>query len=73
MTIPTLGGGALLSLIAAAAVLAPVRFSTAGAIAPAAAECATCCSQAGTLCVICARTCTTVQNAYDNGTGPCPG
>lgn len=73
MTMPKLGGGALLTMLATAAVLAPVQFSSADAITPAAAECATCCSKAGALCVICARTCTTVQDAYDNGSGPCPG
>lgn len=72
MKIPKLRGTIALSAFAAAALLAPVRFSTAEAMIPATAECTTCCSAANQLCVVCAKTCTTVQNSYDNGIGPCP-
>jgi hypothetical protein len=70
MTVPKLGGTTLLTAVAAAGILAPVRLSTTDA-APSVAECTTCCSRAGTLCVVCARTCVTVESAYDNGSGPC--
>jgi hypothetical protein len=72
MILAKLGGPALLSVIAVAAVLTPVRFSAREAVAPATAECATCCSKSGPLCVVCSRTCVTITDAYDNGSGPCP-
>lgn len=64
-------GTTILALFAAAAVLAPVRFSAAEPITTATAECATCCSESGPLCVVCGKTCVTVQDAYDNGGGAC--
>lgn len=63
---------ALLAAAALAAVLTPVRFSTTEALAASLAECTTCCSKPGTLCVVCSAKCTTVESAYDNGSGPCP-
>ncbi|HEX8316844.1 hypothetical protein [Longimicrobium sp.] len=72
MRIPKLRGTIALSAFAAAALLAPVRFSTAEAMIPATAECTTCCSAAGQLCVVCAQACLTVADSYDNGNGPCP-
>jgi hypothetical protein len=72
MRIPKLRGTIALSAMAAAALLAPVRFSTAEAVTPATAECTTCCSAASQLCVVCSKTCLTVQDSYDNGSGPCP-
>jgi hypothetical protein len=71
MPVSKRGGVALLSALAAGAVLAPVRFSTAEALAPSTAECTTCCTKQGTLCVVCEKTCITVPDAYDNGGGPC--
>lgn len=71
MRLPRRGGVILLFTLGGAAVLAPVRFSTAEAVTPAAAECTTCCSKQGMLCVVCAKTCLTVPDAYDNGGGPC--
>lgn len=73
MVFPRYGGSFLLCMLAVAGILAPVRFSTAEAVLPSTAECTTCCSKQGMLCVVCAKTCTTVTNAYDNGSGePCP-
>lgn len=72
MPISRRGGMILLSTLATAAVLAPVRPTTAEALAPATAECTTCCARPGVLCVVCSRTCITVPDAYDNGGGPCP-
>lgn len=72
MTLSKLSGPAVLFICGVAAVLAPTRFPAMGTAAPSTAECATCCSESGPLCVICARTCVTVQDAYDSGTGPCP-
>lgn len=73
MPFPRREGMILLPLLTAAAVLAPVRFSTAEAMAPSTAECTTCCTKEGLLCVVCAQTCTTIPNAYDHGSGePCP-
>jgi hypothetical protein len=71
MSIPKLGGKALLSALAVAAVLAPVRLTPSDAIAASVAECTTCCSQAGSLCVVCSASCYAKENAYDNGGGPC--
>ncbi len=72
MPFPTREGMILLPVLAVAAVLAPVRFST-DAMASSTAECATCCTKEGMLCVVCAQTCTTIPNAYDHGAGePCP-
>lgn len=65
-------GGILLFTFAAAAVLVPVRFSTGEPLSAAAAECTTCCTKEGLLCVVCAKTCVTVPNAYDRGDGACP-
>ncbi len=65
------GGAILLVTFGAAAVLAPVRFSTAEALSASRAECTTCCSKQGMLCVVCSKTCVTVPDAYDNGGGPC--
>lgn len=72
MNIPTLRGTITLSAFGAAALFAPVRFSTAEAMIPATAECTTCCPAANQLCVVCAKTCTTVERAYDNNLGACP-
>lgn len=63
---------ALLPALALAAILAPIRISAVEAVAASTAECTTCCSKPGTLCVVCATKCTTVERAYDNGSGPCP-
>lgn len=71
MAIPKLGTIPLFSLAAVTAVLAPVRFSTADAVVASTAECTTCCSKAGSLCVVCASSCVAVENAYDSGSGPC--
>ncbi len=61
----------ILLVFAAAAILAPVRFSAAEPMTSAKAECATCCSEKGPLCVVCGKTCITLQDAYDNGGGAC--
>lgn len=61
----------LLSALALVAVLAPVRFSTSEVVAASTAECTTCCSKAEMLCVVCASSCTAVEDAYDNGGGKC--
>jgi hypothetical protein len=72
MSIPKLRGTIALSAFAAAALLAPVRFSTAEAMIPATAECTTCCPAANQLCIVCSKTCLTTDASYDNGGGPCP-
>lgn len=67
------GGTMLLGVLGTTAVLAPVRFSTAEAAAASVAECTTCCAKPQQLCVVCSKTCTTVTDSYDNGSGtPCP-
>lgn len=71
MTIPKRSGGVLLFVLAVAAVLAPVRLSPLEAMAAQTVECATCCSQTGSLCIICGKTCLALQDAYDNGGGAC--
>lgn len=71
MLFPKRGGVILLFTLGGAAVLAPVRFSRAEAVVPSTAECTTCCSKQGMLCVVCSKTCITVPDAYDNGGGPC--
>jgi hypothetical protein len=63
---------ALLPAFAFAAILAPMRFSATEAVTASTAECTTCCSKPGTLCVVCGTKCITVESAYDNGSGPCP-
>lgn len=72
MLIPLRGGPILLGVLSAAAVLAPVRFTAGEAVAAATAECTTCCTKRETLCVVCAKSCTTVPEAYDNGALACP-
>lgn len=72
MRIPLRAGTMIRGVLAAGAVLAPVRFSSAEAMVPSAAECTTCCTKEGRLCVVCSKTCTTVTDAYDIGSGPCP-
>lgn len=68
----TLSAAVFLFVAGITGTLAPVRVSAGGTVLSAAAECTTCCSMASQLCVVCARTCTTVVSAYDNGGGACP-
>lgn len=72
MLIPMRGGAILLGVLAVGAVLTPVRFSAWDAAAPSTAECTTCCTKRDALCVVCAKSCTTVPEAYDNGALACP-
>ncbi len=64
--------GTVLPALGVGAVLAPVRFSATEPPAAARAECTTCCSSPGALCVVCSLKCLAVDEAYDNGLGPCP-
>lgn len=72
MKMPSIAGALALTVGAGLGVLTPVRFSAAEAVAPAVAECTTCCSRPSSTCVVCGKKCVTVEAAYDNGGGPCP-
>jgi hypothetical protein len=64
---------AFLALLAAgsAGVLAPISFTPKAGIAPAAAECATCCRQDGATCVICGTDkCVAHTGYYEGKMGP---
>lgn len=53
------------------AVLAPVSFTTTSGIAPATADCATCCPQVNATCVICGEEkCTGFAGYYEGKIGP---
>lgn len=54
------------------AAFSPLQIPFGSRPAAAAAECTTCCSQAGPKCVVCSTKCVVVDDAYDNGTGACP-
>lgn len=72
MKMPSIVGAFALTACAGLGVLIPVQFSAAEAVAPAVAECTTCCSRPASLCVVCGKKCITVEAAYDNGGGACP-
>lgn len=69
---PSIVGALALIACAGLGVLIPVRFSTAKTVAPAVAECTTCCSNSAAQCVVCGKKCIVIQGAYDNGGGACP-
>ncbi|HEV3049536.1 MAG TPA: hypothetical protein VGX50_04470 [Longimicrobium sp.] len=64
----------LMSLLAASGslgVLAPVSLTSTAGVQPAAAECATCCSQPGATCVVCGtEACTALSGYYEGKIGP---
>ncbi len=52
---------------------APVSLTKNVGFAPAAAECATCCTQTGATCVICGTAaCSAYSNYYEGKIGPAP-
>jgi hypothetical protein len=54
-------------------VFAPVSFTRAAGLAPSAAECDTCCRQAGATCVVCGSDeCVAIPNHYHAMTGCLP-
>lgn len=58
--------------LATLAAFSPLQVPLGDGPMTAAAECTTCCSSPGSKCVVCSSTCLSVENSYDNGTGPCP-
>lgn len=72
MRCPCLKSVVLLPLSVVAGVLAPWRVSGGGRAVEIAAECTTCCPEAGSKCVVCAEKCISEENHYDKGIGKCP-
>jgi hypothetical protein len=62
---------ALLVVAGFAGVLAPVSLTGSGGPGPAVAECATCCAQPGSTCVVCStEKCVAYTGYYEGKTGP---